>query len=97
MIHLSGNKLGLVMIVASAPVAALGSLVFKWPDGVTMAGVGIVLIAMDLAFRVRSRARAGWLTNKELGGYVYFLPIWGAGIVIAAANVINMVFGPFGK
>lgn len=97
MIHISGNLLGFAMIVASALVAALGSLVFKWPDAVTMIGVGLALIAMDLAFRARHRTKPGWLTQKALGGYLYFLPVWGAGIVVVAANGINLVFGPFGK
>lgn len=91
MIHIHGNLLGMLMFVASALVAGAGLLLLKLPDSITMIGVGLSLVAMDLGVRLRSRKTAGWLTQKALGGYLFLIPVWGVGIIVLVANIIQRV------
>ncbi|MCA0455123.1 MAG: hypothetical protein LCI00_14205 [Chloroflexi bacterium] len=88
MTFINGNRLGILMFVVAALVAGAGSLLLKLPDPVTMIAVGVALIGMDSIVRLRSRATSGWLMHKELGGYLYFIPVWVAGIVVIVINLI---------
>lgn len=89
LLRLRGNVMGFAMIVASALVAGVGGFLLKLPDPVVMSGVGLALIIMDLLIRWRSRPAAGWLMQRQFGGYLYILPIWVLGIVVIVINVIN--------
>ena len=91
MLRLRGNALGFAMIVASALVAGVGGLILKLSDPLVMIGVGVALILMDVLIRWRSWPTAGWLTHKECGGYLYFVPIWGLGIFVIGVNVVNIL------
>ena len=93
LIPIRGNGLGLAMIVLSAIVAGIGSAVLKLGDAAVMIGVGGALIAMDVLLRSRSRPQAGWLTQRQYGGFLYFIPIWGVGLVVIAANVFKTLAG----
>ena len=84
-----GNALGLAMVVVTALIVALGSFVFKLPDAVVMISVGVALIAMDVLIRLRARPAEGWLTKSQFGGYFFFFPVWGVGVLMIIANVVN--------
>ena len=79
------------MFVVAALVAGAGSLLLNLPNPVTMIAVGISLILMDGIVRLRSRATSGWLMHKELGGYLYFIPVWVAGLVVILMNIIAAI------
>ncbi len=81
------------MFVVGGLVAGVGFLVLKLPNPVTMIGVGLSLIVMDWIFRFRSRHESGWITKKELGGYLFFIPVWGFGIVVVIINIISGLQG----
>lgn len=51
--------------------------------------VGGTLIVVDLLLRLRSRGRAGWLTQRQFGGHLFAIPIWVVGGIVIAANVIK--------
>ena len=86
---IQGNMLGLLMFVTCGLVAIAGGFLLKLPDVVTMIGVGLALMLMDIVVRFRSRALPKWLTSKEVGGYLYFIPAWIGGIVVIAINIIS--------
>ncbi len=87
--HIHGNLLGMLMFVVGGIIAGVGYLFLKLPDPVTMMAVGITLIAADLVVRFRARPETGWLTNKQLGGYLFFIPAWGFGIIVVVDNIIS--------
>jgi hypothetical protein len=89
LLPIRGNALGLAMIVATGAIAGIGGLALKLPDAVVMGAVGAALIAMDLLIRLRFRPAAGWLTQRQFGGYLFFIPVWVVGIVIILANIVN--------
>lgn len=89
MIRVRGNVLGFAMMVASALVAGVGGLVLRLADPLVMMGVGLALVLMDLLIRWRSRSTAGWLTQRQLGGYLFFAPVWVVGILVIVINVVN--------
>ncbi|WP_201324337.1 hypothetical protein [Pseudanabaena sp. lw0831] len=84
-----GNILGLIMFVAVSPIALIGSFLLKLADPITMSCVGVALVAIDLLVRLRSRPSNGWLTQREFGGTLFFLPVWAFGIVVVVINVAN--------
>lgn len=86
-----GNPLGLLMFVIAAAVAGVGSLVLRLPDALVMMAVGLSLIGMDGVVRLRSRSTRGWLTRRSAGGYLFFIPAWGFGLVVIGANIINVL------
>lgn len=86
---IQGNKLGLLMFVVCGLVAVAGGFILKLPEVVTMVGVGLALTLMDLVVRLRSRAEAGWLMSRTVGGYLYFIPAWIGGLVVIAINIIS--------
>ena len=86
---IQGNMLGLLMFVTCGLVAIAGGFLLKLPDVVTMIGVGLALMLMDIVVRFRSRSLPNWLTSKEFGGYLYFIPAWVGGIVVIAINIIS--------
>lgn len=90
---IEGNLLGLMMFVVGGAVAGVGSLVFKLPDALTMLFVGLTLIVMDFVIRLRARSKPGWAIKKELGGYLFFIPAWGFGIMVIILNLINVFWG----
>ena len=77
------------MFVAGGAVAGVGALLLKLPDALTMMAVGLTLITADLVIRFRSRPETGWLTAKTLGGYLFFIPVWGFGIIVVLVNIVN--------
>lgn len=91
---IQGNKLGLLMFVICGLVAG-AALVLKLPNVVGMVGVGLTLLLMDMIIRLRQRSSVptnhNWLTTKEIGGYLYFIPAWVGGVVVIAINVINVL------
>lgn len=92
MIWSRGNWLGLIMFVASAPVALIAGYVLKLGDAKTMAAVGVSLIAMDLAFRLFMAREGNRFFGKETGGYFFFVPVWVLGLVVFGGNLLR-VFG----
>ena len=88
-LHIRGNALGLAMIVVTGAIAGVGGLVLHLADAIVMGAVGLALIAMDLLIRLSSRTAPGWLTRREFGGNLFFLPIWVVGLVVIAANIVN--------
>jgi hypothetical protein len=93
LLSIRGNTLGLAMIVATGAIAGLGGLVLKLPDALVMSAVGGALIVMGVIIRWRARPAPGWLTQSQFGGYLFFVPAWGTGLVIMVANVISVVMG----
>ena len=89
LLRIRGNALGIAMLVATGAIAGIGGLVLKLGDAIVMISVGAALILMDLLIRFRSRPVAGWLTQSQFGGYLFFLPIWGAGILVIVINIVN--------
>jgi hypothetical protein len=89
MIPIQGNGLGLLMFVVAALIAGVGGFLLKLPDAVVMIAVGFGLILMDAIVRLRSRALPSWVTKKDLGGYLFFIPVWGFGIIVIVINIIN--------
>lgn len=85
-----GNALGILMFVFAGAVAGVGSLILRLPDALVMVAVGLSVIGMDMAVRVRSRGTRGWLTRKSTGGYLFFIPAWGFGLVVIALNIVNL-------
>jgi hypothetical protein len=84
-----GNLLGLLMFVAVSPIALIGSYLLKLADPITMSCVGIGLVAIDLLLRLRSRSSKGWLTQREFGGTLFFLPVWAFGTVVFCINFVK--------
>ncbi|WP_339375568.1 hypothetical protein [Pseudanabaena sp. UWO311] len=82
-----GNILGLLMFVAVSPIALIGGFLLKLADPITMCCVGVALVAIDLLVRFRSRPSKGWLTQREFGGTLFFLPVWAFGIVVVCLNI----------
>ena len=91
---IQGNKLGLLMFVICGLIAG-AALVLKLPDVVGMVALGLALMLMDIIIRLRQRssvpANHNWLTTKEIGGYLYFIPAWVGGVAVIAINVINVL------
>jgi hypothetical protein len=86
-----GNGLGLLMFVVCALPALVGGLLLRLPDPIVMGFVGVTLIAMDMVVRIRNRKQTGWLMKKELGGYLYFIPVWIFGVVVIIINIVNAI------
>ncbi len=93
LIPIRGNALGLAMVVVTGVIAGVGSLVFRLGDALVMMSVGAALIAMDVLIRLRARPAAGWLTQRQFGGYFFFAPVWVVGVVIIAVNIISVLAG----
>lgn len=89
LIPIRGNVLGIALFVVAGLIAGLLNLVFKLPNATTMIGVGLFLFIADLLIRVASRSKKGWLFQRELGGYLFFVPIWLFGIIVVIANVVS--------
>lgn len=79
------------MFVVCALPALVGGLLLRLPDPIVMGFVGVALIAMDMVVRIRNRKQSGWLMKKELGGYLYFIPVWIFGIFVIILNIVNAV------
>jgi hypothetical protein len=91
MLPIKGNMLGILMVCICALPAFVGGFLFKLPDPIVMGFVGITLIAMDMTLRITNRKQTGWLMKKELGGYLYFIPVWIFGIFVVILNIINAI------
>lgn len=91
MLPIHGNTLGLMMFVVAALIAGVGGLALKLPDPLTMSAVGAGLVAMDTVIRLRSRSEPRWLMRQELGGYLFFAPVWAFGLFVIVANVLSGV------
>jgi hypothetical protein len=83
------RPLTVILIVASALVAGVGSLLLRLGDALVMGSVGVAMILMDLGVRLLWRRESGWLTKKHLGGFLYIVPVWVVGIVVIGVNVLN--------
>lgn len=93
LLPIRGNALGLAMIVVTGAIAGIGGLVFKLADALVMISVGIALIVMDMLIRLRSRPAPGWLTNSQFGGFLFFVPMWGVGLLMIIVNLVSTFFG----
>jgi len=91
MLTIYGNGLGFLMFVVCALPAFVGGLLLRLPDSIVMGFVGVTLIAMDMVVRFRNRKQTGWLMKKDLGGYLYFIPVWIFGIFVIILNIINAI------
>jgi hypothetical protein len=61
-------------------------------DPAALAVCGSLLVAGDVGFRMRSRARMPrWLIARETGGTLLGLPLWGIGCVQLVAAVAKAV------
>lgn len=89
MMFIQGNLLGFLMFIAGGVIAAVGSLLLKLPNAPVMIAIGMALTGMDLFLRTRERDKQGWLTQKQYGGYLYFMPVWIFGVVVIVVNIIN--------
>jgi len=87
-----GNILGLIMMVVVSPIAFIGSFLLKLNDPITMTFVGCGLVILDLIFRSRYLHSVGWLTKKEFGGSLFFLPVWLFGIFVIIINLSRFFF-----
>lgn len=76
------------MFIFSAIFVAIGTLLLKLPDWIVMITAGVVLIVTDFIFRVLQKKQANWLMAKNLGGYLYFIPVWIFGLVVIVINII---------
>jgi hypothetical protein len=86
---IQGNLLGFFMFIFSGIFVVIGYYVLKFPDWIVLITAGLVLTATDLVFRILKTAQKGWLYKKELGGYLYFMPVWAFGIVAVLINIIS--------
>jgi len=86
-----GNALGILMFMVCALPALVGGLFLRLPDPIVMGFVGIALVAMDMVVRIRNRKQTGWVMKKDLGGYLYFIPVWIFGIFVIILNIINAI------
>jgi hypothetical protein len=86
---IQGNLLGFFMFIFSGIFVVIGYYVLKLPDWIVLITAGLVLTATDLVFRLLKNAQKGWLYKKELGGYLYFMPVWAFGIVAVLINGIS--------
>lgn len=77
------------MVVLSAVLVALPGYMFKLPDAATMIGVGVVLIAANLALRLALRGREKWLMSQQTGGFLFFIPVWIFGTAVIVLNLVN--------
>ena len=92
LLHLRGNALGLAIIVITGAIAGIGSLVFQLADALVMMSVSGALIVMDVLIRLRFRPAMGWLTQSQFGGFLFFVPVWGVGVLIIVINLVNTFF-----
>ncbi|MCU0481178.1 MAG: hypothetical protein MUE54_08195 [Anaerolineae bacterium] len=86
-----GNGLGILMFMMCALPALVGGLLMRLPDPIVMGFVGVMLVAMDMVIRIRNRNQTGWLMKKELGGYLYFIPVWVLGVFVIILNIVNAI------
>lgn len=86
---IQGNLLGFGLFILAAIFVAVGSLVLKLPDWIVMIAAGAVLVITDLILRFLQRNQKGWLIAKEIGGYLYFIPVWIFGIAVVIINLIS--------
>ena len=89
-LSIRGNALGFAMFIISGLVAGVGGLVLRLEDAPVMIGVGVTLFLMDMVVRLRERPSTGWLTQKQLGGYLIFMPVWTLGILVILLNILNL-------
>ena len=88
----NGNLIGFAMLIVSALVFVLPAYLLKLPNAPVMIGVGILLIALDLAVRLTVRGKERWLMGNRTGGYLFFIPVWIFGITVIIINVVNALF-----
>lgn len=86
---IQGNILGFALFVLTGIFVAIGGFVLKFPDWIVMSVAGLILTVTDLILRILQRQQKGWLMAKNLGGYLYFIPVWVFGIVVVALNLIS--------
>jgi len=86
---IQGNLLGFVMFIFAGVFVAIGAFGLKQPDWLVMITAGIVLTVTDFIFRVLQKQQLGWLMAKNLGGYLYFIPVWIFGLVVVVINIIS--------
>ncbi|MCW1970061.1 MAG: hypothetical protein KIH69_018270 [Anaerolineae bacterium] len=89
LIPIRGNMLGIALFVLAAIPALILGFVFKLSDAASMIGVGLFLLVADLLIRAASRSKKGWLFQRELGGYLFFVPVWVLGIIVVIINVVS--------
>lgn len=82
------NLLGFAMFVFAGVFVAIGAFLLKQPDWIVMITAGIALTVTDFIFRILQKQQAGWLMAKNLGGYLYFIPVWIFGLVVVVINII---------
>jgi hypothetical protein len=90
---INGNLVGFGMFVFAAVIIGIGSLLLKLPNAPVMIAAGAVLIAIDMVLRMTKMKNTGWIWRKEFGGYLFFAPVWIFGIIVVAANVIQLFAG----
>ncbi len=86
---INGNLVGFGMVILSALLVALPGYLLKWPDAVTMSGVGALLILADLTLRLQNQNSKKWLMSQQTGGYLFFIPVWVFGIGVVMLNIVN--------
>lgn len=89
LIPIRGNMLGIALFVLAAIPALILGFVLKLSDAATMIGVGLFLLVVDLLIRAASRSKKGWLFQRELGGYLFFVPVWVLGIIVVVINLVG--------
>ncbi len=85
---IQGNILGFIMFIFSAIFVAIGTFLLKLPDWIVMIAAGIVLAITDLIFRISQKKQTNWLMANNLGGYLYFIPVWIFGFAVIVINII---------
>lgn len=86
---IQGNLLGFAMFVFAGIFVAIGGFVLKFPDWIVMITAGLVLTVTDFIFRALQNNKQGWLMAKNIGGYLYFIPVWIFGFIVVAINLIS--------
>ncbi len=88
MLIVRGNWLGLGMFVVGGIVAGIGGFLLKLGDTKTMIAVGVVILLLDLGFRLSAIGQANWLFAKKTGGFFFFVPVWILGAFVIVLNVL---------
>lgn len=91
MIHANGWGIGLTLIGGLA--GGMSSYFLKLADPQALLVVGVAWIALDGLLRVRRRRLPGALFDSQLGGVVWFLPVWALGIVLMVGVGVRALAG----
>lgn len=91
MIHGNGWGIGLALIGGLA--GGMSSYFLKLADPQALLVVGAVWTVLDGLLRVLRRRLPGALFDRQIGGVVWFLPVWALGIVLMVGVGVRALAG----